>query len=78
MVESIVETISKSKALGYFLIFWGATFLLRAVADFEFYIFNWGQETLVEATTWIIYDALSIGAAIALFVIAAKILKAKR
>ncbi len=76
-MASIVETILKSKALGYFLILWGLTFLIRSIVDFEYYILNWGQETLVETTTWIIYDAVSVGAAITLFVVAAAILKAK-
>jgi hypothetical protein len=74
---TLVETILKSKATGYFLLLWGVTFLLRTIADFEYYVFNWGVETLVESITWIIYDIAALGAAVMLFVIAAKILKAK-
>jgi hypothetical protein len=63
--------------VGYFLILWGLTFLIRTIADFEYYVLNWGVETLAESITWILYDLASLGAAVMLFVIAAKILKAK-
>ncbi len=81
MVENIVETLAKSKALAVFLILWGATFLIRAIADLLYYIYNLGTtgftETIVEVATWIVYDVVSIGAAIALFAIALKVLKAR-
>jgi hypothetical protein len=32
---TLVETIVKSKALGYFLLLWGLIFLIRAIADFN-------------------------------------------
>jgi hypothetical protein len=78
----IVETILKSKALGYFIAFWGATFLIRAIADFEYYIINYGTadftETMAEMGTWIIYDIASIAVAITLFMVAMNVLKAKK
>jgi len=76
--NSTIEKIAKSKWLGYFLIFWGATFLVRAIADFEYYLFNFGGETVLETATWIVYDVVSIGAAIALWMVAAKIVLAKQ
>ncbi len=73
--KSLVEKILKTKAFAYFLIFWGATFFFEALSDFMYYLYNFGAETLLETTTWIIYDVFSIGAAIALWVIAVKVLK---
>jgi len=77
--KSLVEKIIKTKAFAYFLIFWGATFFVRAISDFIYYLYNYGaetfSETLLETTTWIIYDVFSICAAIALWVIAVKVLK---
>jgi len=67
----------KSKLVGYFLVFWGATFIIRSIADFEYYIFNWGEEALVETATWLIYDFVAIAAGVVLFVIATKILRQK-
>jgi len=63
----------KSKLVGNFLLFWGATFVLRSIADFEYYIYSWGAEALVETATWLIYDIAGIAAGIILFMIAAKI-----
>ncbi len=74
---TLVETIVKSKALGYFLILWGLIFLIRAIADFEYYAYHWGVETLAESITWLVSDVVALGAAVMLFVVAAKILKAK-
>ena len=80
--KSIVETILGSKVTGYFLIFWGLTFLMRAIADFLYYVANYGtadfSETLAETGTWIVYDAFSIAAAITLFMVAMKVLQAKK
>ncbi len=72
-----LESILKSKLVGYFLALWGLTFLIRSVADFEYYIFNWGGETIFETSTWLVYDVVALAAGVVLLLIAAKILKAK-
>jgi len=38
--KNMLETVLKSKLVGYVLVFWGATFVLRSIADFEYYIFS--------------------------------------
>ncbi len=42
--KSMLETALKSKLVGYFLVFWGPTFLIRSIADFEYYIFYWEKK----------------------------------
>ena len=77
MAENILEKALKSKLVGYFLVFWGATFLIRSIADFEYYIFYWGEETIFETATWLLYDFLAIAAGVVLIMLAAKILRQK-
>lgn len=76
--NSILTSLVKMKAFGYFLIFWGLTFILRAICDLEYYIFNWGADTSVEAISWMLYDVISIVAGIFLIVVAVKVLKSKK
>jgi hypothetical protein len=65
------------KAFGYFLVFWGLTFIVRAIIDLEYYLFNWGADAVVETTSWILYDVFSIKAGILIIVVAVKVLKSK-
>jgi flagellar biosynthesis protein FliR len=77
--KNILETILKLKALAYFLVFWGATFFIRAIVDFIYYLNNFGAadfpETILETSTWIIYDIASILAAVTLWIVAIKLLQ---
>jgi hypothetical protein len=75
--NSILTSLVKMKAFGYFLVFWGLTFILRAICDLEYYIFNWGSDTSVEAMSWIFYDVVSVVAGILIIIVAIKILKSK-
>jgi len=79
--KSSILDLLKSKAVGYFLILWGGTFFFRGLADLTYYIFHYGtadfNEALPETSMYIIGDIVYVAAAIALWVISAKLLQAK-
>ena len=79
--KNIIETLSKLKIVEYFLILWGATFFFRGLADIAYYVYNYGTsgftEAFAETAFYIISDIFLIAAAIALWMISAKILRTK-
>ena len=82
MGESFIETISKLKIVGYFLAFWGVTFLFRGLSDITYYAYNYGtpgfNEAAAETAFYLINDAAMLAAGIALWILAVKIIKTKK
>jgi flagellar biosynthesis protein FliR len=79
--KNLLGTVLNLKAVGVFLVLWGLTFLLRGLTDLTYYVYNYGaadfSEVFAETALYIVGDVVYIAAAIALWVIAAKLLSAK-
>jgi hypothetical protein len=75
--KNIIETLSKLKIVGYFFALWGVTFFFMALAYLTSYAYNGSSEPLAAIVFYIIADIAEIAAAVALWVISAKILRAK-
>ncbi len=79
MVESknIIETLSKTKIVGYFLALLGAALFFMPLAYLTSYIYAGSSEPLAVIAFYIITDIAQMAAAVLLWVISAKILQAK-
>jgi len=77
----MLETLSKMKIVGCFLALWGVALATRGIADLFYYVYNFGtsgfSESLAETVFYVIGDVAYIAAAVALWVISAKIMRAK-
>ncbi len=74
---NITESIVRSKAVGIFLALWGLSFVLGGIADpIDFFTVGWGTSS--STILWLTRDIVLVIAGIALWVVAAKILTAKK
>jgi len=75
--KSIIETISKMKIIGYFLALMGVALFFMPLAYLTSYMYTGSSEPLAAIVFYIIADIAEIAAAVTLWVISAKILRAK-
>jgi hypothetical protein len=76
-LKNIIETLSKMKIVGYFFAIWGVTFFFMPLAYLTSYMYNGSSEPLAATAFYIIADLAEIATAIVLWVMSAKILRAK-
>jgi uncharacterized membrane protein len=75
--ESMIETLSKTRIVGYFLALMGVALFFMPLAYLTSYIYTGSSEPLAAIAFYIIADIAEIAAAITLWIISTKILQAK-
>ncbi len=75
--KNIIETLAKTKIVGYFLALLSVALFFIPLAYLTSYIYAGSSEPLAATVFYIIADIAEIAAAVVLWVISAKILQAK-
>jgi hypothetical protein len=75
--ESMIETLSKTRIVGYFLALMGVALFFMPLAYLTSYMYTGSSEPVAAIAFYIIADIAEIAAAVTLWIISAKILQAK-
>jgi hypothetical protein len=75
-MRDIVETLSKEKLVGYFLILWGATFFFNAISGLAYYA-TYGSYFSAQMAFGVLSDLTGLAIAAILIILGLKVLQIK-